>query len=63
MTADNSPLDVVQLGKGRNLVLLHWLLSDRTALRSHRAPSGRRATRLAGQSAGIRRFGAGRTRT
>jgi len=31
MTSDNSPLDVVQIGKGRNLVLLHSLLSDRTA--------------------------------
>jgi 3-oxoadipate enol-lactonase len=31
MTSDNSPLDVVQMGKGRNLVLLHSLLSDRTA--------------------------------
>src|SRR5258708_17478560 len=31
MTADNSPLDVVQMGKGRNLVLLHSLLSDRIA--------------------------------
>src|SRR5258707_13319304 len=31
MTADNSPLDVVQIGKGRDLVLLHSLLSDRTA--------------------------------
>ncbi|HSS85337.1 MAG TPA: alpha/beta fold hydrolase [Reyranella sp.] len=31
MTSDNSPLDVVQIGKGRNLVLLYSLLSDRTA--------------------------------
>jgi 3-oxoadipate enol-lactonase len=31
MTSDTSPLDVVQMGKGRNLVLLHSLLSDRTA--------------------------------
>jgi 3-oxoadipate enol-lactonase len=31
MTSVNSPLDVVQIGKGRNLVLLHSLLSDRTA--------------------------------
>src|ERR1700693_2582299 len=31
MTSDNSPLDVVQMGQGRNLVLLHSLLSDRTA--------------------------------
>src|SRR4030088_1437840 len=31
MTSDNSPLDVVQMGKGRKLVLLHSLLSDRTA--------------------------------
>ena len=31
MTADTSTLDVVQMGKGRNLVLLHSLLSDRTA--------------------------------
>src|SRR5258708_25985136 len=31
MTSDKSPLDVAQIGKGRNLVLLHSLLSDRTA--------------------------------
>ncbi len=31
MTSDDSPLDVVQMGKGRNLVLLHSLLSDHTA--------------------------------
>jgi 3-oxoadipate enol-lactonase len=31
MTSDNSPLDVVQMGQGRDLVLLHSLLSDRTA--------------------------------
>jgi 3-oxoadipate enol-lactonase len=31
MTSDNSPLDVMQMGKGRDLVLLHSLLSDRTA--------------------------------
>ena len=31
MTSDTSLLDVVQMGKGRNLVLLHSLLSDRTA--------------------------------
>src|ERR1700730_9347406 len=31
MTSDNCPLDVVQMGKGRNLVLMHSLLSDRTA--------------------------------
>jgi 3-oxoadipate enol-lactonase len=31
MTSDNSALDVVQMGKGRDLVLLHSLLSDRTA--------------------------------
>ena len=31
MTSDNSTLDVEQLGQGRNLVLLHSLLSDRTA--------------------------------
>jgi 3-oxoadipate enol-lactonase len=31
MTSDSSWLDVVQMGKGRNLVLLHSLLSDRTA--------------------------------
>ncbi|MGZ3342774.1 MAG: alpha/beta fold hydrolase [Reyranella sp.] len=31
MTSDTSLLDVVQMGTGRNLVLLHSLLSDRTA--------------------------------
>jgi 3-oxoadipate enol-lactonase len=31
MTSDKSPLDVVQMGQGRPLVLLHSLLSDRTA--------------------------------
>jgi 3-oxoadipate enol-lactonase len=31
MTAENARLDVLQMGKGRNLVLLHSLLSDRTA--------------------------------
>ena len=31
MTSDTSALDVVQLGQGRDLVLLHSLLSDRTA--------------------------------
>jgi hypothetical protein len=31
MTSDKSTLDVVQTGKGRDLVLLHSLLSDRTA--------------------------------
>ena len=31
MTSDTSALDVVQMGRGRDLVLLHSLLSDRTA--------------------------------
>src|SRR5258708_36667485 len=31
MISDDCPLDVVHTGKGRNLVLLHSLLSDRTA--------------------------------
>jgi 3-oxoadipate enol-lactonase len=31
MIADQSKLDVVQMGRGRDLVLLHSLLSDRTA--------------------------------
>ena len=31
MTSDTSSLDVVQMGRGRDLVLLHSLLSDRTA--------------------------------
>lgn len=31
MTSNSSTLDVVQMGQGRNLVLLHSLLSDRTA--------------------------------
>src|SRR5258708_5886666 len=31
MTSDKSTLDVVQMGRGRDLVLLHSLLSDRTA--------------------------------
>jgi 3-oxoadipate enol-lactonase len=31
MTSDSFPLDVAQIGQGRNLVLLHSLLSDRTA--------------------------------
>jgi 3-oxoadipate enol-lactonase len=31
MTSDNATLDVVQMGKGRDLILLHSLLSDRTA--------------------------------
>ena len=31
MISDNAALDVVQMGKGRDLVLLHSLLSDRTA--------------------------------
>jgi 3-oxoadipate enol-lactonase len=31
MTASSTTLDVVKTGKGRNLVLLHSLLSDRTA--------------------------------
>ncbi|MFI5002976.1 MAG: alpha/beta fold hydrolase [Reyranellales bacterium] len=31
MTSDTRPLDVVQMGRGRNLVLLHSLLSDRAA--------------------------------
>src|SRR5258708_6366692 len=30
-SSDETRLDVVQIGKGRNLVLLHSLLSDRTA--------------------------------
>ena len=31
MTSEEAKLDVVQMGKGRDLVLLHSLLSDRTA--------------------------------
>jgi hypothetical protein len=31
MTANKLALDVTQFGKGRDLVLLHSLLSDRTA--------------------------------
>src|SRR5882724_1744720 len=31
MSSDETRLDVAQIGKGRNLVLLHSLLSDRTA--------------------------------
>ena len=31
MASDNAVLDVVQRGRGRNIVLLHSLLSDRTA--------------------------------
>jgi len=31
MTSDNSALDIVKTGEGRDLVLLHSLLSDRTA--------------------------------
>jgi len=42
MTSDDSPLDVVQMGKGRNLVLLHSLLSDRTAF-DRIAPQGQGA--------------------
>jgi 3-oxoadipate enol-lactonase len=42
MTSDDSPLDVVPMGKGRNLVLLHSLLSDRTAF-DRIAPQGQGA--------------------
>jgi 3-oxoadipate enol-lactonase len=42
MTSDKSTLDVVQMGRGRDLVLLHSLLSDRTAF-------NRIAPRLANQ--------------
>ena len=53
-------LDVEQTGKGRGLILLHSLLSDRTAF-DRIAPRFARERRvLAGQSSRLRRLGSGR---
>ena len=53
---DGAKLDVEQTGSGRDLVLLHSLLTDRSAFDRVRPGAGHDASAHAGQPAGLRGF-------